>query len=126
MSVIQLDMPGDCHAQINGVLLQHYRLPEDLPLLDQDILEVALPNNMRIDVGWFPENDPDGSFVIRVFRKNTLSPVRTPIEEKLPQEVAKYVVALVKQYGAPPVARAMSVSWSTTRSFDFSLQLAGA
>ncbi|MCZ6688639.1 MAG: hypothetical protein O7H41_03450 [Planctomycetota bacterium] len=33
----------------------------------QDVLAVNLPSGHTIDVGWYPEDDPDGSFVIRVF-----------------------------------------------------------
>jgi hypothetical protein len=32
--------------------------------LSQDLLTVVLPNGVMIEVGWFPENDPSGSFHI--------------------------------------------------------------
>lgn len=127
MSAIQLDtlIPNNIRAQIKGALLRNYG-PDDLPLLDQDILEVSLPNDMRIDVGWFPENDPKGTFVIRVFRKNRHDPVRSPIEEKSPSAVAKYVVDLTMLYGSPPPPRVMSVSWSTTGNLNLNSRLVGA
>lgn len=120
MSAIQFDklIPKNIRANVKGELLREYS-PEDLPLLDQDILEISLSNGMRVDVGWFPENDPAGRFIIRVFRKNKLSPVRTPIEEKSPLFVARYVVDLVEQYGSPAPEKVVAVSWATTRSFDF-------
>ena len=73
MSEIQLKdwLPPGVPVAIKGILLRSYNLndPDDLALLDQDILEIELSNGMRIDVGWFPENDHNGRFVIRVFRK---------------------------------------------------------
>jgi hypothetical protein len=39
----------------------------DFDEFDQDVVNVRLPNGVYIEAGWFPENDPDGSFLIRVF-----------------------------------------------------------
>ena len=39
--------------------------PEEL---NQDLLTARLPNGFWIEVGWFPENDINGAFVVRVIR----------------------------------------------------------
>lgn len=36
-------------------------------LLTQDMLEVELPGKVFVDVGWFPEHDPAGEYVVTVF-----------------------------------------------------------
>ncbi len=107
MSAIKLEdwLPaGTCGVTIKGTLLRDYDLITDLALLDQDLLEIVLPNGMKIDVGWFPENDPSGRFVVRVYRKYRTQPVRAPIEANRPIEVAATLANLVKQYCSPSAA----------------------
>jgi hypothetical protein len=102
---------------IKGMLLRDYDLATDLPLLDQDILEIVLPNGMKIGVGWFPENDPDGRFLIRVFRKYYTQMVRPPIEATSPHDVAAKVADLAREYGSSSSApRTTTVSCSSTQS----------
>jgi hypothetical protein len=93
--------PGSESVAIKGMLLRQYDLAEDLDLLDQDILELELPDGLKIDVGWFPENDPTGRFVIRVYRDAITRLLRDPIEEIDPVRVAESVGDLVKQFGSP-------------------------
>jgi len=115
MSEIQLqDWMGE-HARgvvIKGMLLRKYEIPEDLPLLDQDILEIELPNKIKIDVGWFPQNDPSGRFVIRVYRDARRRLLRNPSETTDPFAVAKIIGDLAQDYGSsrPPSAVMVSLS----------------
>src|SRR5205823_6316930 len=37
--------------------------------LTQDMLEVQVGKDVFIDVGWWPQRDPSGSYVVSVFRK---------------------------------------------------------
>jgi len=41
--------------------------PHDVASLTQDMLEVELPGDVFIDVGWYPEHDPAGGYVIMAF-----------------------------------------------------------
>jgi hypothetical protein len=52
-----------------GAEIANYLYP-DLELADrtQDIVTVRLPTGYYVDAGWYPEHDPNGRFVIRVFR----------------------------------------------------------
>lgn len=123
MSEIQLQdwIPQGADVEIRGMLLRAYGL-NDMALLDQDILEVKLPNDLRIDVGWFPENDPNGRFVIRVFRSGRLKPIRSVIEVRSPHNVAMAIGHLVEQYSPRPGPRAISASWGTSTSVQLVLQ----
>jgi hypothetical protein len=40
----------------------------NLGFLTEDLMLIELPDKTYIDVSWFPEHDPSGSFVITVFR----------------------------------------------------------
>lgn len=53
----------------DGSTVRNY-LYENMVLedLNQDLLLIVLPSGICIDVGWFPENDPDGHFYLRVFQ----------------------------------------------------------
>lgn len=52
----------------NAIVRGEIRLPSDDPmLLSQDMLEVELPTGVFLDVGWFPEHDPQGEYVIMAF-----------------------------------------------------------
>jgi hypothetical protein len=52
--------------------------PEDLT---QDLVTVRLSNGFYVDLGWYPEHDSAGEFVIRVFEgfgdQHSIDPLRT-------------------------------------------------
>ncbi len=88
MKPIIIDIPG---ATVVGRLYDHY---DDVELLDQDILEVQLANGLTIDVGWFPEYDREGKFVIKVYKDYLENSMFVPSRVKTPQEVADAVTSL--------------------------------
>jgi len=47
-------------SRVSNYLYREMGLDE----LNQDLLVVILPNDVLIEVGWFPENDPAGHFHI--------------------------------------------------------------
>src|SRR5262249_16724021 len=52
-----------------GRVIFNYLCPTYDPLaLTQDIALVSLPNNVFIDVGWYPEHDPHGAYRISVYQ----------------------------------------------------------
>ena len=60
--MIELKVPDG--STVRNYLYQNM----DLADLNQDLLLIVLPSGICIDVGWFPENDPDGHFYLRVFQ----------------------------------------------------------
>jgi hypothetical protein len=64
--------PTITNAEIRGEI----HPPDDLPLLTQDMLEVELPNGVIIDVGWYPEHDPNGEYGIAVFQDHPDNPLQ--------------------------------------------------
>lgn len=70
----------------------------DRDFLTEDIVQVSLPNGIHVDVGWYPDLDPSGSFHVVVFRdtwENRLMESTT----RDPQEVKRLVEEYVAQYG---------------------------
>lgn len=39
-------------------------LPDAPDVMLQDLIEVELPNSNSVDVGWYPEHDADGEFLV--------------------------------------------------------------
>lgn len=95
-----------------GAEISNYLYPEmDLDDLGQDMLSVRLPSGYYIDVGWYPENDPDGQFVVRVFwaywdNQQLTSPVRT----KNLSQVVLAVESLAEHFSKPQVTLSRSGS----------------
>ena len=48
-------------------------LIEQVDLLKEDLLQVTYDNNYLIDVGWYPEFDPQGMFDVSVIKDNDWS-----------------------------------------------------
>ncbi len=49
-------------------LRQSVSLKEQIDELKEDLAQVVFPNNVLLDVGWYPEFDESGSFVVVVVR----------------------------------------------------------
>lgn len=73
---------------------------EDLPHLTQNMLEILLDNQITIDVGWYPEHDPNGKYVVTAFRdnaENLLLPVQTTKSYKQVNYFVEVLVAVLGQ-----------------------------
>jgi hypothetical protein len=101
---IPINIPG---CQITGTLYDQY-LPEDL---DQDILQVRLPNGLTIDVGWYPEGDPNGAFKVVVYQRYWRNQLCDPVVTKKPSEAAKAVERLATKYYKRPSTPIIHNNW---------------
>ena len=61
-----LERPG---IRIKGELYDSL----DVDVLLQDLLEIDMPGDTTIDVGWYPEHDPSGNFRVRCHEGNNES-----------------------------------------------------
>jgi hypothetical protein len=61
MTPVPIQIPDDAR------LTNHLYRSTDPELLDADLVTIGLRNGYFIDVGWYPEHDPRGRYVIRVF-----------------------------------------------------------
>ena len=62
MNPIQITVPPG--SEISNYLYPSLTIDD----LTQDMVTVQLPNGYSIDAGWYPEHDPNGRFVVRVFQ----------------------------------------------------------
>src|SRR5262249_32498337 len=60
-------------------------------VLDQDMLLIELSNGIGIDLGWYPEEDPDGSFRVVVFKDFWDQRVGEPFETRSIQEAVSFI-----------------------------------
>lgn len=59
--------PVDIHLP-TGAKAANYLFPQmGVEDLTQDVMTVVLPTGYCVDVGWYPEHDPSGRYLIRVF-----------------------------------------------------------
>ena len=59
MTPLSLKLPRGAEIAFNSL----YDSKQPI-LLIQDVLFVSLPNDIYIDVGWYPEHDPSGAYRI--------------------------------------------------------------
>ena len=64
MEPIEISLPPQAK-----LLFNHLYPTDDTLFLTSDVLSVALPNNLAIDVSWYPEGEPSGAYTITVYRR---------------------------------------------------------
>jgi hypothetical protein len=113
---IQLRVPSGARGVVvKGVLLRAYSTAD----LDQDILEVDLPNGLTIHVGWRPEYDPHGHFEIVLCRDYWRNQERPPISAEDVYEVKRIVEGLIEEFTDPRPTRALSAAASTFQKVTY-------
>jgi hypothetical protein len=80
----------------NAVVRGEIHAPTELTLLTQDMLEVELANGVVIDVGWYPEHDPNGTYGVVAFQGHPDRPIGKPYYTKDPKAVLAKVESLAK------------------------------
>ncbi|HUT12634.1 MAG TPA: hypothetical protein VMY42_19215 [Thermoguttaceae bacterium] len=99
----------------------------DPEYLVQDLLVVRLATGYCVDVGWWPEHDPEGCYEIRVFYEEWDNQQIEPIQTRDIGEVARNVEALASRFnescvsvpssGASTIIPAvLTEEWSGTQS----------
>lgn len=107
MNPVSLQLPPD--AKVFNSLFANANLED----MTQDLLAVALPTGFFVDVGWFPEHDPSGSYCIRVFWQEWSAQQIPIIETKNLDEVVQTVERLAQRFNAPAVPTFSSSSFSS-------------
>jgi hypothetical protein len=93
-----------------GAEISNYLYPDlDVSDLTQDIVTVRLPTGYYIDVGWYPEHDPNGHFVVRVFRGTwDCQQLPRPFESRYAHEVVRAVEQLADHFSGSVVRASLS------------------
>jgi hypothetical protein len=93
-----------------GAEISNYLYPDlDISDLTQDMVTVRLPTGYYVDVGWYPEHDPNGRFVVRVFRDTwDCQQLPRPFESKYPHEIVAAVEQLADFFSRDVVKSSLS------------------
>ena len=81
----------------NAVIRGEIHAPTDASLLTQDMLEVELADGVIIDVGWYPEHNPNGAYGVVAFQGHPDRPIGKPYYTKDPQAVIAKVETLANE-----------------------------
>jgi hypothetical protein len=98
MNPLNLTVPRGAQVVYNSLYAE--KLTQ---LLVPDILLVALPNDIFIDVGWYPEHDLTGEYCIRTYRGEWGNWLHQPIRTPNPQTVADHVEHLAAKHFQQPI-----------------------
>ncbi len=82
----------------------------DPEYLTQDVLAISLPSGFYIDVGWFPEHDLKGEYVIRVFFRQWENEQIAPIRVRTVDDLVPAVELLAERFNAAVVSTSNSTS----------------
>jgi len=95
MSFVTLNLPAE--ARVTGVLCDR----SDVHNLTQDMLQVELPGDVFIDVGWYPDWNPDGEYRLFVFYNTVENQLEPPLFTKDVHEIEEAIYSLVSKYLDP-------------------------
>lgn len=104
MRTIEISLPSDMNCRVYGQLIESND-PFDL---SQDMVDVLLPNGLRISAGWYPDGDPNGQYVVLVM--SGLSLFSGPCESKDVWETAETIRELAFAYCGDVVPRSFSTT----------------
>jgi hypothetical protein len=93
MNLVELKLPKGAKVLFNSL----YRASTP-SFLTQDLLAVELPNQVVIDVGWYPQFDPLGSYLVSVFRQTWENQLVEPIETRDIDQVVAEVERLAREF----------------------------
>ena len=97
MSKIELQLPAWVNARVVGALYT----PDDLEHLGQDMLQIELPGDKYIDVGWYPDHRLTGKYMIIAFQGVSENPLCAPMRTRSWMKVRTAIQRLVLQFGNP-------------------------
>jgi|HubBroStandDraft_4_1064222.scaffolds.fasta_scaffold333434_2 hypothetical protein len=98
MNPIDLRIPDECGARI--VFNSLYPVKQ-IPNLIQDVIFIELPNDDYLDVGWYPEHDPNGSYRISLYHGDWSNQLIDPIIATNEIEVARRVRDIIVERCRP-------------------------
>jgi len=83
--------PIDLRLKRN-VKVSGYIFPtKDPEYLREDLLQIDLPTGVKIDVGWYPDGDPNGEYQIVVFRESWDDPLTFPVRTQDTEWAVKWI-----------------------------------
>jgi len=88
-------------------------LVEDDSFYSSDLVYITLGNGYHLDVGWYPENDPNGKYIVVLY----VSDFDNPIQE-LEFTKVQEVVACLEDMATKHVQHVTKLSGESTKSLQ--------
>ena len=103
MNKIKLNLPSTASIVFDN-------LYDVMPLasLGEDLCAIQLPGNRYIDIGWFPPQDAQGCYVIRVFQGDIDNLIEPPLETTRLEEVVHQVEELATKYATDDTSKTVA------------------
>ncbi len=76
---------------------------KDAAYLTDDLFAASLPGGVYVDVGWFPECDPNGSYEVCVYKDSFENQLSEPVETKNVHEAVAAVEKFAAQHELRPI-----------------------
>jgi hypothetical protein len=95
VSYVKLNLPSE--AQVIGDLCDR----SDVDYLTQDMLQVELPGSVFIDVGWYPDLDPNGEYRVIAFKDRVENLIEPVFASRDVSEVEDAIGRMVYRYLEP-------------------------
>jgi hypothetical protein len=92
MSYVNLNLPTQ--AKVLGAL----RKTDVLHDLNEDMLQIELPGDVFVDVGWYPDWDPNGEYRLKVFHDTVDSQLEPQFCSRDVNAVEATIYYLVAKY----------------------------
>lgn len=111
----KIELPAPRFAKVQGALYD----TTDIHDLTQDMLQIELPGGLFIDVGWYPQWNPSGRYMILVFRDNvddTLERIRSRNVSFVAAKVASLIGKYSPSHEAAPHLGKQVSSLTPTKS----------
>jgi len=99
MTPLDLQLPSRSKAK---VIFNSLYADRALAHLTEDVALIDLGNKVFIDVGWYPDRDPAGSYRITVYQEHWDKQLRKPIRSRDPRRVAEQIRKLATRFAKSP------------------------
>ncbi len=118
-TIFPLHLPRQ--AKVTGAL----RTRDNVRNLVQDMLQIEL-GNVVIDVGWYPDWNPNGEYRVTVFRDSYSDPIEPQLRTRDVTQVSDAIYRYVEKYSPRVLARGSRTTFSTTQVFSTGRRLIDA
>jgi hypothetical protein len=95
MTRVPLDLPPG--SVVTGAL----RTRAEVRNLVEDMVQIELDSGVVIDVGWYPDWNPNGEYRMVVFRESFDRPIIPVFRSRDVRRVKRAIASAASRYGAP-------------------------
>ena len=95
MKLVPIDLES---VPVARLVTHHLVASKDLGCLSGDLVFIELPNSVSIDISWYPEHDPSGSYVITMFKHGDWDHPLLQAKTEDPEQAARNAKSMAVQH----------------------------